>query len=348
MNTRWTAAIALGLLVAPVAARADDAARAEAKRRVVEGAALARQGKFEEARLRYSEACVIVHTYNCIVGLASAELRSEHFVEAFDHLREAQRDPHEAAASAEIRHQVALMFPVAQQATAHIVVSARAGTGVTVDGKMVGVAPLSESVTTLPGKHSLEWQTPAGVQRLEVAANAGEPTPVDLLSAESPAAPPAAVAPVLPSPKVSAPAAPSPRQNVSVADDTSGTWWTPLRKVGVGAGVLAVAGLGAGIAFRVAVSGNDNDVGLLRSSLPTGGCSTGATTSSCSSLQEKTASANQNATFGNIGFAVGGVAAATSVGLLVFGGSRPDKAQTGGADWHAVVGPGSFGIAGHF
>lgn len=338
MRAYWTLAGVLALCMSPVSVRADEPAHAEAKRRMAEGKALAEQGKFDEARLRYAEACTVLRTFNCLVGLASTEYRSAHFVEAFDHLTEAIRDPKAGSLGPDLRQQLNTMRQGAQRATAHILVNAQPGASVLLDGRVVGAAPLAEALTTMPGKHLVEAQTPAGTQRVEVDAIAGDPTRADLLFVP----PPAPVTPsVVPAPIPPPPSSPAPEQATT-------SWWTTSRTVGAGVGVVGLIGIASGVGFRLASNGNANQVSTLRASIPPGSCALATPSAACTNVQNKINAANQDATLSTVSFVVGGVAVAGSLALIVFGGGEPAKTRTGSVEWTPVVGLGSVGVAGDF
>jgi hypothetical protein len=311
---------------------------------MAEGAEFAHQGKFEEARLRYTEACQLVHSFNCIISLASTEYKTDHYVEAYDHLREAEADPKAATAPPSTREQLRIMLEDTQKGTAHLAITAKAATAVYLDGALVGMAPLSATVTTLPGKHVVDGKTSEGTTSVTVDAVANDSTNVDLTRPVPPAPSPAPP----PSPAASAP--PTPTTQSAIADTStpppSNSWWTPTRVAGVGVGAVALVGIGVGIGFRVAVSGNDGDINSLRSTIPPSSCSGGAITAACSNLNDKISAAHQNATAGNVSFAIGAAAAVTSAALIIFG--RPHREPPATAEWHPVFGVGALGVAGHF
>jgi len=212
---------------------------------------------------------------------------------------------------------------------------------VTVDGNVVGVAPLADQVDVAAGKHHVEATSQQGAKAADVDAALGQVVHVSFLEA----------APTVegkPQPQPPAATEAQPAGSSSAEQPVAqGGWWTTPRYIGVGAGALTVIGLAMGIGFRVASSNAASDVNSIRSTITPGACSGSATSATCADLQNKIDAANTNATLSDVSFVVAGVAAAASVALLFFVAPQA-QAQTSAITWTPVVGLGSVGAVGRF
>jgi hypothetical protein len=293
---------------------------------------------YEAAYLQFSQAFAIFPDDRILWNLLVVEMKTDRFVDGLRHLH-----TYEKRKGADPRRHSPEFTAVLDQAlrsTARIAIEAPAGVPVRVDGTDVGMAPFVDPVDVAPGVHKLEATLINGktlVARTSPAA--GELAHVTLAEAPSDAAPPPAVVPPLPLAPLSPQASP--------ADGASTSWWTPARTIGVGAAVVAAVGIGGGIGFHFASTGNANQANSLRASVPPNSCATATLSAACTNVENKINAANQDATLSTVSFVVGGVAAAASLGLIVFGGGKP-AARTGSVEWTPVVGLGSVGIAGDF
>src|ERR1700712_127359 len=78
----------VAIVFSPGRANAQDDLRvAEAKRRMVEGKKLHAEGKFEAAWLKFVEACAVIHSDRCLLGLAITEHAAGKEVDAYSHFR---------------------------------------------------------------------------------------------------------------------------------------------------------------------------------------------------------------------------------------------------------------------
>jgi hypothetical protein len=331
-----TGALALAaILAAATPARADDVTTKEAQARFEEGLARVKGGDFEGARISFAQAYAVLKKPDILWNLALAEQKSGHPVEAIGHFKQLQRDARTDADRANAsKHVTDLLVQ-----TGHVEVAAVTGAQVTVDGSVVGVAPLADQVDVAAGKHHVEATTTQGKKTADVDAALGQVVHVNFIEA----APTVEGRPQPPQPAATdaqPQSGPDPREQPAQR-----SWWTTPRIVGASAGGLAVVGLAMGIGFRVASSNDASDVSSIRATIAPGTCSGSASSATCANLQDKINAANTNATLSNVSFAVAGVAAAASIALLVF---VEPKAQVSAVTWTPVVGVGSIGAFGRF
>jgi hypothetical protein len=202
--------LAAAVSTAGFAARAADTAYAEAKQRMVEGKALYDQGKFEEARVKYAQACGVLRTDNCLRSLAAASLRAGKALDAYKAFKELTSRPDAMSALApQIRDQVTAMAKEAYEKTAHLAIVGPANARVSVDGKDVGLTPLATEVDLESGRHVVELDGGA-TRKMEVDAASGKVTSVKFQEEKSPATQPAAPATASSAPAPSAAAASAP------------------------------------------------------------------------------------------------------------------------------------------
>ena len=295
---------------------------------------------YQAAYLQYSQAYAIYPDDKILWNMLVIELKTRRYVDGLKHLHDYDRRPHGADP---FRHQQPfdLLLDEAMKATGHAVISAPSGAHVRLDGADVGVAPLADPVDVVPGPHSVEATLTRGeTLTATTAPGAGEQVTVTL--AESASEPAAVVATGAPTPR---PAAAEPPPG---STEPSSSWWTSRHTLGVGAAVVAVAGVALGTGFLVASSNDSNDAGSQRASIAPRQCLASAASAACSNLQDKINAADTDATLALVSYIVGGLAAAASVGVFVAGGSSSPKASAGSVTWTPVVGLNSVGVAGHF
>jgi hypothetical protein len=188
----------------PFAARADEAAvQREAQARFEEGIARVKAENFEAARVSFTQAYAVLHKPTILWNLALAEEKSGHPLEALGHFKEFAR----AATVVEDRANAEKHIGGLMGQTGHVDVAAPAGTQVIVDGAIVGIAPLSEPLDVLPGRHHVEAHTPQGPREADVQVAVGQTIRVS-------------TAPPSPDP-VRSPEAPAPRAAAASVGDTS-------------------------------------------------------------------------------------------------------------------------------
>ncbi len=204
-------------------------ARAKAKGLLSEGASLYDKGdytgaleKFHAAYATFSSAKIWFN-----IGQANRDLdRPLDAIEAFQKFLDGALD-----ASAEDRADAqASVMEIRKRLGQLTIVCGTAGAEITVDGKVVGAAPLSKPIWVVPGAHQvLATQTGAPLAVESASVGAGGNTTVVLGGAASAASAPPPVAPAVvaePAPPTSAAAAPA----VEIATtppppETSQGWW---------------------------------------------------------------------------------------------------------------------------
>lgn len=284
MMTRPLAALAaLPFILLTSVARAENISVAEAEKRFDEGKQLFAQGHYEEARVKFSEACAAHPTARCPKNLGLAEYRLGHAAESATHLREyvAKADPHDADLAT-----IRAVFEDVRARCGELEVVAPGGAKLAIDGAAAGMAPLDATLFVAPGPHEVtaRWGAELDSKRVDVAARGRER--VELGAARLPPPPPTT--------KTVRPAA---------------GWAVPIAL-----GVLGLGAFGAGMGLGVA-SSNARD-GALASGLG-GACAGSLASPGCTSARGDWSSA------GGLGGAsvslyVGGAALVATAAILFF------------------------------
>jgi hypothetical protein len=238
--------------VAPPAS-AQSANLAEAKKRMTEAKALYGKGDFEQARLKYVEACSIARTDNCVRSLAVAELAAGRPAEAYVHFQEVQRGAGAARLDPRAAKELNELVQEAYAKCGHVEVSAPGGTLLAIDDQAAAGVP-GDVIAVAPGTHTFE--ATRGDRHKRVVQDAPVGKVVRVVFTEDDLAAPVAVVP----PVVGATAGAAPVSGVmaSVDADAEKMAWPP-----VGAWVLGgvgIAGIGVGIGFAVAATNKNDDV----------------------------------------------------------------------------------------
>ncbi len=232
------------ILVAATPARADDVTTKEAQARFEEGLGRVKDGDFEGARVSFAQAYAVLKKPDILWNLALAEQKSGHPVEAIGHFkqlqREARTDGDRANAS---KHVTDLLVQ-----TGHIEVAAVSGAQVSVDGSVVGVAPLADQVDVAAGKHHVESTSPQGAKSADVDAALGQVVHVSFLEA----APTVEGKPQQPAATEAQPASPA-----NPEATPSAPFWGPRTITVISIGGLAVLAGAMGLGFGIA-SSNDS------------------------------------------------------------------------------------------
>jgi hypothetical protein len=211
-----------------------------------------------------------------------------------------------------------------------------AGAEVSVDGKVVGTAPLEADVFVDAGHHTVSAKAGSKTAKQEVDATRGSVQELALACVEGGAKP---------APTPAAGATP-PKATTEPAKAASGDDGPSVGLIVAGS-ALAVAGLAAGGVFTGLANGKSSDMASLRSDL-------GGNTSACAGVASVGAKCNELSDardgakmFTNVAvatFVVGGVAAAATLTYALWprGRGAPKK-----AGWIAApfVGPGTGGLA---
>ncbi len=172
-----------------------------------------------------------------------------------------------------------------------------------------------------PGQHTIEARASgyeSEKQTLTTTAGAERNLNIALKQSLAPAAltaaPPPAPASTAPPPPIDSTPAPTPDSA------SSGRSLVPA----IVAGGIAVVGLAAGIGFTLSANSKESKADDIRKATGPSGCAPPATTPDCDRLSDLESSEDRHSTYGTIGFVVGGVAAATALGYLLW----PHDAQT--------------------
>jgi hypothetical protein len=270
---------------------------------------------YRDAADAFAEAYEADHQEKYLWNLAVAELRAERFVSALHHLREYKASPNALRAHLELIDEI---IARADRNVGHIVVSAPPGLTVTIDGSLVGTAPLSGPVDVAANvSHEVRAEGDGRHLGGEVVVPAGVVTPVHLEESH------AASVPAAPAPKDALRTnEPSPVEGHEMARPSM----TTRNVVVVSLAALAVGAAITGTVFQVMV-GNDQSAhdhyvsALAADAMATGYpqqnvCALAPMLSDCTNLQ---AANNKRENDGNLatGFfvAAGGTAAA---GILTF------------------------------
>jgi hypothetical protein len=316
------------LLSAPAAVRAQPVATASpapdgADAKFRDGNALYKQQKYAEAKAAFEQAFRQKPAHDIAANLGHAELKLGQLRDAAEHLAFAVRIWPPTGKEGKKQYALdGLALAKKEIATLTIRVSAP-GAEVFVDERSVGRAPLDREVFVDAGAHTIEAKL-AGWDdaKQTITATKGSEQEVSLTLA---ATKPLPLASAVPPPSISAAPLPvGPSQMKKPPSDPS----TPIPALLIASGVLAVAGVGAGIGLTVAANGQATDAASLRAKL--GGqltVCTGAATVDCKAL---TSTLGKESTLSNAAiasFAVGGAFVLTTVGLGVWRLKTP-AAQT--------------------
>ena len=236
------------LMCAAGTASAQSANLAEAKKRMTEAKALYGKGEFEEARLKYVEACSIARTDNCVRSLAVAELAAGRPADAYVHFQEVQRSAGAAKLDPRAARELNELVQEAYAKCGHVEVSAPAGTLLAIDSG-AGVAVPRDVIAVEPGKHSFEATRGDRHKRVMQDAPAGKVVRVAFDERD--------LAPVVVPPVVVAPVTQQVTYPGPEAEDGKKMW--PPVGAWIFAGV-AVVGAGVGVGFAVAGNSQNNTI----------------------------------------------------------------------------------------
>lgn len=286
------AALSLGAVATPRAARADDAATAEAQSRFQEGLALADAGSHEAARLKFQQAWSVFKSPTVLYNLARAEQLTGHDIEALEHFRQflaMGADPRITDATREKARQ---NVEELSKKVAHVDIEAPPAARVTIDGKPI--EDFKEPVPVMPGRHVIEATFEGKVRSVSVDTTAGATTPAKLAFESGGAGnggftePPPA------------------------GGDAGGgsTKWI----VAGGLGVAGLAGLGLGVGFGLSSQSAKDDAEALRRATP--GICADPTSAQCANYDAKRDDAESAATISTVGYIAGGVLLAGAVAAV--------------------------------
>lgn len=255
--------VVLVALLVPRLARAQqpsqDAMTEIARQRYKEGVALFEAGKFEEARAAFFQSYALKAHPVTLFNLGLSEVRSTHPVAGGNHLLQFLREAPDAKAEDRATAQQAIEDAKRRAAQVIIMVDA-AGADVSVDGTLIGKAPLADPVFVEPGSRTIlaTLGTQNGMARVDAKRGAAVTATVVIgVNKPNPEVPPTGTVPPPPTAAPTGTTAPPPDgQLPGTPDDERESffhWYgrKPLAWVGTG---LTVVGLGMGIGFTVAAA----------------------------------------------------------------------------------------------
>jgi len=310
--------LVLPLLARPAVARADSAPAAEAseteeaRQHFADGLKLYKDGDFDAALVQFERAYAIKPNYKVLYNIAQTYFQLREYVEARDSMA---RYLKEGGSSIEPERQAAASKDLADldKRIAHVTVNVNVtGATVLVDGKKVGVTPLSEPIAVSEGQRtiSIETEKRGARQRLIRVAGGEEQT----LTIDFEALPPAnAATPVSSQP-----------QTLQKTGLGAGFWTTAIGAVALGAG----AGVTGYLALKAQNDNKDQQKQL------------GV---SASTLSDSNSKAKNMAVASDILTGAAVVCAGVAVVFLVAAPRHADSARVG-----LSVGPGSANLFGSF
>jgi hypothetical protein len=163
-----------------------------ARQRYEEGVKAYDAGRFEEARTAFLQVYALKRHPAVLLNLGQSELRSNHLEDSGKHLQQFLRE--HAAATPEQRAAAEKAIADVKRKTGFLVVTADAnGADISVDGVLIGKAPLLDPVFVTPGKHTLFATYLDRSATTQVDAKIGTATPATLTlgtTGATPATPP--------------------------------------------------------------------------------------------------------------------------------------------------------------
>jgi hypothetical protein len=319
------------ILAAAAPARADDVTTKAAQARFEEGLGRVKDGDFEGARVSFAQAYAVLKKPDILWNLALAEQKSGHPVDALAHFKQLQKDARTDADRVNAsKHVTDLLVQ-----TGHIEVAAVTGAQVTVDGSVVGVAPLTDQVDVVAGKHHVEATSAQGAKTADVDAALGQVVHVSFLEA----APTVEGKPLLPQPAATEAQPGSP---ATPETPTSGApFWTPRTITVISIGGVAVLAGAMGLGFGIASSNDASIATTLRQQNPN--CA-GITTPGCQQLQSTTSAQHDEHVASEVAWIASGVLAAGAIATW-FLWPKPAQSASTGVRVVPVVSAGGSGLA---
>ncbi|MDB4996032.1 MAG: Thiol-disulfide isomerase [Myxococcaceae bacterium] len=325
------AALGVAAFTAPRSASAqDDATTKAARARFQEGVDFYDKKNYESARAAFLQAYALRKHPAVLLNLAQSCLRSGHAAEAVRYFQQFLRES--ATITPAQRTDAESGIAEARGKLGRLEISAPTAAEITVDGAVVGNAPLPEAVDVEPGSHTIKARMTDGtIDTKTVGANAGDKIPVKF-------APPstATVAPLPPAPPPSAPATPQTTSTTTTettepAASNVVTPEAPVAKKGILSppktmfpvyigGALVVIGVADAIIFGLAKTNAQDSANQVANDIKknNGGPGVCASTNAndqrkfgaaCTALKDNNSKVDTDATLANIGIgvAIGGV-----------------------------------------
>jgi len=351
---RRRSALALVFVLAPtlvpVSAFAQDEASTKAARaRFQEGVQYYDKGQYESARAAFLQAYALRKHPAVLLNLAQSDLKSGHTMEAIKYFQQYLREATQATPAQ--RSDAEKGLAEARTKIGRLEISAPTGSEITVDGAVVGTAPLADPIDVEPGTHMIRAKMSDGTTDTKSATpSAGDKLRILFSSTEKPAAPPPVLAPppteTTPPPSSSTPpeldkppSEPIANANTETTEPppTGSSRWTLVPGF-IGLGV-AVAGGATAIVFAIAKSKAQDSANTNASQITSQGGGKGTCTSTdaatqaqfgaaCAQLRDNNDKVNSDATVANIGLGVGIAGAVLGTTWLIVAGVHNSKAAT--------------------
>src|SRR5882672_7907467 len=143
--------VALSPVLVPVSAfaQADEAATKAARARFQEGVQAYDKGQYEQARLAFTQAYALRKHPAVLLNLAQSDLKSGHTMEAIKYFQQYLREATQATPAQ--RSDAEKGLADARTKIGRLEISAPTGSEITVDGAVVGTAPLADPIDVEPG-----------------------------------------------------------------------------------------------------------------------------------------------------------------------------------------------------
>ncbi|WP_437693427.1 hypothetical protein [Sorangium sp. So ce176] len=169
-------------------AQSSDPVTEVARQRYEDGVKAYDAGRFEDARTAFRQVYTLKQHPAVLLNLGQSELRSNHLEDAGNHLQQFLRE--HTTATPEQRAAAEKAIADVKRRTGFIVVVADAnGADISIDGTLVGKAPLPDPVFVTPGKHTLFATYQDRSATTQVDAKIGAATPATLTLGTTGAAP---------------------------------------------------------------------------------------------------------------------------------------------------------------
>ena len=254
---------------------ADDAVKEVARQRYADGVKAFDAGKFEDARLAFSQAYQLTQAPGILLNLGISEIRTNRPVEGGNHLFQFLRDYKEATPEQKAGAIQGIEEAKKKAGLVSITVDVP-GADVSVDGTLVGKSPLPDPVfvpeggrtvvATANGKNAMtKVDAKRGqITQASVVFNAAMPgpTPVPVAPTPGPTVQPTPGPMTQGGPMMGPTFQPMPPQPDRADKKDFGSWFIQSPIAWVGTGLTAV-GLGLGIGFSVAASQSASDANAI-------------------------------------------------------------------------------------
>ena len=276
---------------------AEDPTATRARDLFAQGLAAFDAERYEEAKRSFEASFRLRKAYDTAGLLGQVELELGEFRYAAEHIEYCIRN-FPTGGNRELYAEVQEAFAGAKRRVGTLRIAVKdANVDLFLDGRRLGGTPLQREVFVEPGQHTLRAQWPNASSTEETfRIEAGQQLSVDLQRPALSSSPPGADRP-------------------ASSEDPSRREWLPAYLLG---GVTAVT-LATSIALRVSRADDKREVEQLRSRIGVGDCAPGAVPADgCSALVAARDRYNDKGMVADVALAVGGVAAAATLGYAFF------------------------------